>query len=665
MLPPVWTALPPAPPAPAPRVEAASARREVLALRVASGRRLALAVEEPDARASFATMSRATKGAGQRGPGGAEAEVRWSVTSDVIVGPTDAGAIAAALGDLGLGRLPVRAVPEVEGFFAIDAGTIRRAQGVAEALSPRAELGSVSADAAPRPVRRSAPTDPLLAQQWHLRNTLLPIADVNADGAWNLGYTGAGVTIGITEGGWHETHPDLAPNYVPEASQYVPAGGNGYAHNHGTACAGVAAAAPNGAYGVGLAFNAGLSEQIAFFDGQPLSTATTAAAFAFRNDLNDIKSNSWGPDDVGIIWEASPVEMAALEQGALTGRGGLGTVFVWAGGNGAWYSDRVDYDPLASSRYTIAVAAIGDGDYESYYSEPGSSVLVAAHSNGNDRGITTTWSSSSTTSDFGGTSSAAPLVAGAVALALEANPNLTWRDVQHVLVNSARKNDPNDSDWKLNGAGRWVNHKFGFGAVDAAALVAEAAAWTSVGPEVTATTGPLSFNIAVPDNNAAGVSVPLHLDADIRIESVELVLSIDSTYIGDLEISLTAPSGTRSVFATSRWDSQHGLSGHVFTSVRHWDESSAGTWTLHLADRGPQDLSVLRGAELRVHGTAVEACAADWDGSGAADVNDLLAFLGAFRNGEADFDGSGGVDVNDLLGFLGAFRQGCGTGGES
>ncbi len=57
----------------------------------------------------------------------------------------------------------------------------------------------------------------------------------------------------------------------------------------------------------------------------------------------------------------------------------------------------------------------------------------------------------------------------------------------------------------------------------------------------------------------------------------------------------------------------------------------------------------------------VAGCQADFDGDGAADVNDLLGFLGAFRgqSAGADFDGDGAVDVNDLLGFLGAFRRGC------
>ncbi len=52
-------------------------------------------------------------------------------------------------------------------------------------------------------------------------------------------------------------------------------------------------------------------------------------------------------------------------------------------------------------------------------------------------------------------------------------------------------------------------------------------------------------------------------------------------------------------------------------------------------------------------------CPADWEGDGDVDVNDLLAFLGAFRAGAADMDGDGDTDVNDLLAFLGAFRQGC------
>ena len=76
-------------------------------------------------------------------------------------------------------------------------------------------------------------------------------------------------------------------------------------------------------------------------------------------------------------------------------------------------------------------------------------MVVVAHSSGNNRGITTTTTTSTYTSNFGGTSSASPLGAGVVALMLEANPALDWRDVQGVLIESARKNHPSDPDWSV------------------------------------------------------------------------------------------------------------------------------------------------------------------------------------------------------------------------
>lgn len=53
------------------------------------------------------------------------------------------------------------------------------------------------------------------------------------------------------------------------------------------------------------------------------------------------------------------------------------------------------------------------------------------------------------------------------------------------------------------------------------------------------------------------------------------------------------------------------------------------------------------------------SCSADRDGDGEATVSDLLAYLGAFRGGDADVTGDGQTDVSDLLAYLGAFRAGC------
>ena len=104
-------------------------------------------------------------------------------------------------------------------------------------------------------------------------------------------------------------------------------------------------------------------------------------------------------------------------------------------------NDNCNYDGYASSPYTIAVGAIDNYGRHSFYSEPCAALLVVAPSDGGSAGVSTTdaviQGSSECTSEFGGTSSAAPLVAGVVALMLEANARLSWRDVQLILARSA------------------------------------------------------------------------------------------------------------------------------------------------------------------------------------------------------------------------------------
>src|SRR5690606_12359166 len=65
--------------------------------------------------------------------------------------------------------------------------------------------------------------------------------------------------------------------------------------------------------------------------------------------------------------------------------------------------------------------------------------------------------------NFAGTSVAAPQIAGVAALLLSANTNLTYRDVQQILIQSARHTDLSDPDLTTNGAGFVVSHNVGFG----------------------------------------------------------------------------------------------------------------------------------------------------------------------------------------------------------
>lgn len=549
----------------------------------------------------------------------------------------------------------VRSVSAHEGVFGftmIETDSVRRATEVAGQLRAhglRAELDTQT----PRSLR-GLPSDPSFGQQWHLRNTLLPIADLNAEAAWGLGWTGQGVTVGIVEGGWQTTHPDLAANFHAAAST---AGGS--ATNHSTSCAGLVAAVDNnGAGGVGVAFNARLSNLVYG------SAAATATALTFRNDLNHIKSNSWGPDDLGILEFMTGVERAAIEQAATLGRGGLGTVLCWSAGNGGT-DDRVDYDPYASSRHTLAIGSVGDQDTRADYNESGSSIFVVTHSSGNQRDVFTTGSNSGYNPSFGGTSAASPIAAGVVALMLEANPDLSVRDIQHILARTARRCDPGDPGWAQNAGGRWFNPNYGFGAIDAGAAVSLAADWESVSPEQVVTSGTVQVGQPIPDNTASGRTLTVTIPEGIRAESVELVMQATTTYIGDLRITLTSPAGTVSVLTEPRDDPQDDLEGYLFTSVRHWDESAGGVWTVKVADLGPLDLAVWESFEIRVYGTPIGPVACNEadlaEPLGVLSFFDVGAFLWYFGQGDgsADLDGSGGLNFFDVSRFLSSYNAGC------
>ena len=64
--------------------------------------------------------------------------------------------------------------------------------------------------------------------------------------------------------------------------------------------------------------------------------------------------------------------------------------------------------------------------------------------------------------------------------AVSFSPRLTWRDVQHVIVESSQVTSPLDEGWKTNGAGKRYNHKFGFGRLDVSKMVNKALTWKNV-----------------------------------------------------------------------------------------------------------------------------------------------------------------------------------------
>ena len=65
-------------------------------------------------------------------------------------------------------------------------------------------------------------------------------------------------------------------------------------------------------------------------------------------------------------------------------------------------------------------------------------------------------------------------------MTLEANPELSWRDIQHIIVETAKPSNLLSTDWHANGVNRKVSHSFGYGMMDALAMIDLSKTWMNV-----------------------------------------------------------------------------------------------------------------------------------------------------------------------------------------
>jgi subtilisin-like proprotein convertase family protein len=189
---------------------------------------------------------------------------------------------------------------------------------------------------------------------------------------------------------------------------------------------------------------------------------------------------------------------------------------------------------------------------------------------------------------------------------LESKPSLGWRDVQEILIRSARKVDEGSPGWSTNGAGYHFHHTYGAGMIDAAAAVGLGGSWKNLGERVSREAALSGMNAAIPDGSSAGVSCSLDLAGEeFRVEHVLCTIDIEHAYRGDLVITLTSPSGTVSQFSEVHDDENEDYENYTFLSVRHWGEMASGRWTVKVSDGEAGDAGVLRSASLKVFGTAM------------------------------------------------------------
>jgi subtilisin-like proprotein convertase family protein len=470
---------------------------------------------------------------------------------------------------------------------------------------------------------RSGPTaEPLFADQWHLSNTGqwggVAGVDVNAPAAWAEGVTGVGVGVSVVDTGTEYTHPELAPNYVKGRDQWdrddsaLPVGSD---ENHGTAVAGIILAAVNGADGAGVAPGAGLYPMRLLRNGGAIPDSDEADALSRWPEEVFVSNNSWGPsDDNGVSLARIGSLVADTFTASANARGGRGTVYVWAAGNGRSLGQRADYDGYNANRHTISVAAIGQDGQAASFSEPGACVFIAAPSKGAGRGILTTdrvgaagYGPGNSTESFSGTSAAAPMVSGVVALMLEANPSLGWRDVQHILARTALRTDWDDAGWFPNGGGFHLHEAYGFGRVDALGAVRLAKRWAPRPASTVAAQSSFS-SLFIPDGGTASRSLIFPPGQALTVEHVEIALNLSHSTWRQLEIELVSPAGTRSVLSRPFETQNSGFGSYTLMSVQFWGEPAQGTWKLEIRDTVAGGGSgTLNSVTLRVHGTSGSA----------------------------------------------------------
>ena len=486
--------------------------------------------------------------------------------------------------------------------------------------SEAAEQDQTAASTAPSYFSSSAAGNPYRPYQWYLDGYLTPDSNVNGANVDKISteYSGHGVKIGLIDSGFDLSNVDLAGqfdfalSYDPHDAGITNITPDSSADVHGTWVAGVIGANGDNDVGtVGVASGATLVGYYARFGFGGSSLAELSNLLALQVNV-DVSNSSWGYTTAFVdnfLDPALAMMKNAIVTGVTEGREGLGTNYVFAAGNDRQYiansitqdGDNTNYHSLTNNRFTITTAASTQDGHITSFSTPGASILVTAPGE---------WIATTTLNDgdgnlandfafVSGTSFAAPIVSGVVAMMLEANPHLGYRDVQEILALSSRKIDPASPSWATNGATNWngggnlVSHDFGFGLVDAHAAVRLAETWTTAhtaaNEMATSVAGDIGSDATLidflPNSYTTTVSSAYQ---DFSIDWVEVDVSLLHTHVGDLKIELISPTGTHSILMDRPAGGNNTKDNLTFTfSTTHdWGESPVGDWTLVVTDAG-------------------------------------------------------------------------------
>jgi len=470
------------------------------------------------------------------------------------------------------------------------------------------------------------PNDPYFDEQWHLENTGqnggIHGEDVRAIDAWKITTGDPEIVIAIIDDGVDIDHPDLkdnihigSRNFYDDDDDPRPRYFNYpyYEHigndNHGTPCAGIAAAVGNNGEGIaGIAFGCkilpiklfGAADNFITFD-------TVANAIRYAGSIADVLSCSWGcTPNSDISW--------AIEEVTREGREGKGAVVLFATGNETSPILQTSIAFPAKVLEAIAVGASTNEGKRAGYSCYGVGIDFVAPSNGGTKGIFTTDisipnrgyntgdilkgdSAGFYYNDFGGTSSATPLAAGIAALILSVNPNLTQDQVRQIMRNTADKIGGN-----YNPDGFSV--EYGYGRVNAYKAVKAAKPGQPPTNIIHKETSP---GAEIPDDEPKGVDSVLNISESGEIANIKVSADIAHTWIGDLIVTLIAPSGEEVKLHDRSGSSTNDIVKTYDTNIASGLQSLLGmgvqgVWKLKVADHASRDIGTLNkwGLEIEV-----------------------------------------------------------------
>src|SRR5215510_3443313 len=165
---------------------------------------------------------------------------------------------------------------------------------------------------------------------------------------------------------------------------------------------------------------------------------------------------------------------------------------------------------------------------------------------------------------------------------------------------------PNSREWNGRDSGLVISDISGPGQIITFRVGAAVAAQTA--------SGQAAPNLAIPDNNAAGVSSAVNIAQSGTVSIIKVGVNIEHPFIGDLRVTLKAPSGRTDVLHAQ-------LGGAADNLVTTYDSASPGVlgamlgqpmkgnWVLNVSDRARRDVGRLKSWKIELSNSAVGVAA--------------------------------------------------------